>query len=463
MIKKFFSYAGIEGFAKGLNWMTIALLPLFLPTEEYGTVGLLVAIEGVVNTILTLGQGRAILRHTITYKEKMLPYALQLNILSVSIVFLLCIILSLFKHEFLGIAFFPHLYFLFISLLFYNLSGLMNAHALATDNPKSFRNSRLWYALVKLCAVMIICYLTKNGVGYIYGSFTAGIVFIIFFYKEIFKHFEFRKIFIFDKNLKFLFFFGLPLIFHALSGNILSYADRFFVEGFLNKSQLGIYTFAYSLGSSIFFFYGSVAAYFEPLVYKFSKEKKRYQTILKFYLTSVLSCAFLFCVLILIGTRFFAFRFVSPDYIAGFNILPIVLGAHLLIPFYHLGNYELTVLNKTAFIATSTISSAILNLGLNIVLIPKWGILGAALGTLCSYTFLSLVCNGWAMKTSGIQRNYLKYLSLLFVFVNLVILFVNLKINEIWLATGVLFLAFLTLAFLSVRQIPQLKIALRRT
>ena len=70
MYKKFFSYAGIEGFAKGLNWLTIALLPLFLPTDQYGIVGLLVAIEGIMNTVLTLGQGRAILRHTVTFKEK---------------------------------------------------------------------------------------------------------------------------------------------------------------------------------------------------------------------------------------------------------------------------------------------------------------------------------------------------------------------------------------------------------
>ena len=99
MFKKFFSYAGIEGFAKGLNWLTIALLPLFLPTEEYGIVGLLVAIEGVLNTVLTLGQGRAILRHTITFKERMLPYALRLNILSVLTVFTVCFIISFFRKE----------------------------------------------------------------------------------------------------------------------------------------------------------------------------------------------------------------------------------------------------------------------------------------------------------------------------------------------------------------------------
>ena len=371
MFKKFFSYAGIEGFAKGLNWLTIALLPLFLPTEEYGTVGLLVAIEGVMSTVLTLGQGRAILRHTITFKEKMLPYALRLNILSVLAVFVGCVIVSLFRNEILGIAFFPHLLMLFISLLFYNFSGLMVSHALAIDNPTFFRNSRLWYAIVKLIAVMGICFLSKNGLGYIYGSLIAGIVFILLFRKEIFRHFKLGELFVFDKNLKFLFLFGLPLIFHALSGNILSYADRFFVEGFLNKSQLGIYTFAYSLGSSIFFFYGSVATYFEPMVYKFSEDKEKYHTILKFYLTFVLMCASLFSIAILVGTRYFAFHLISEDYISGFTVLPIILGAHLMMPFYHISNYELTVLNKTAFIAFSTIGSAILNILLNIFFIPK--------------------------------------------------------------------------------------------
>lgn len=462
MFKKFFSYAGIEGFAKGLNWLTIALLPLFLSTEEYGTVGLFVAIEGVMSTVLTLGQGRAILRHTITFREKTLPYALQLNILSVSVIFLIGVIASFFSNTILGVAFFPHLFLLFVGLFFYNLSGLMVSHALATDNPVFFRNSRLWYAIVKLAAVIGICFLTKSGLGYIYGSLIAGIVFISLFYKEIFRHFSFRSIFVFDKNLKFLFLFGLPLIFHALSGNILSYADRFFVEGFLNKSQLGIYTFTYSLGSSIFFFYGSIATYFEPLVYRFSADKERYQTILKFYLSFVLMCASLFSILILTGCKYFAFHFISDDYISGFKILPIVLGSHLLIPFYHLGNYELTILNKTSFIALSTICSAILNLALNILLIPKWGITGAAWSTFFSYTFLAIICTVWAIKTSGISKSHLRYLMIIFGSVNIVILYVNYSIDQIWIACALLLILFLVLGILNIKQLPGLKAAISK-
>ncbi len=459
MFKKFFSYAGIEGFAKGLNWLTIALLPVFLPTEEYGIVGLLVAVEGVMNTVLTLGQGRAILRHSNTYKEKMLPYALQLNMLSVIVVFVVSVIVSIFRSDIFGIYFIPHFFSLFLSLLLFNLSGLLISHALATDNPALFKKSRLWYAVSKFLAVLIICFLSKNGLGYIYGSLIAGIVFTLLFHKETFSHFNFSKLFVFDKNLKFLFFFGLPLIFHALSGNILSYADRFFVQGFLNKSQLGIYTFAYSLGSSIFFFYGSVATYFEPLVYKFASEREKYRTILKFYLTFVLMCASMFCIIILIGTKYFAFHFISNDYISGFNILPVVLGAHLLIPFYHLGNYELTVLNKTSFIASSTVLSAVLNVLLNILLIPKFGILGAAFGTFCSYTFLSIVCNAWSVKAAGVSKQYLGFIIALFFFINLAIFFTNYMIDKIWIASGILFLAFVVLSFLSIKQLPSLKLA----
>lgn len=460
MFKKFFSYAGIEGFAKGLNWLTIALLPLFLPTDQYGIVGLLVAIEGIMNTVLTLGQGRAILRHTVTFKEKMLPYALQLNILSVLGVFLVCILISFFRGDIMGINFFPHFFLLFISLLIYNLSGLMISHALATDNPVFFRKSRLWYAATKLVAVIGICFYTGSGLGYIYGSLVAGIVFISLFYKHIFHHFNFRKIFVFDKNLKFLFLFGLPLIFHALSGNILSYADRFFVEGYLNKSQLGIYTFAYSLGSSIFFFYGSVATYFEPLVYKFSGDKIKYHTILKFYLTFVLMCASLFSIAILIGTRYFALHLISEDYVSGFTVLPIILGAHLMMPFYHISNYELTVLNKTAFIAFSTIGSALLNILLNILFIPKWGITGAAFSTFLTYVSLALAGNAWAIKASGISWNYMKYTTILFLFVNAAVLYANFMINELWWASGALFALFLGLFVLSIKQIPALKITI---
>jgi O-antigen/teichoic acid export membrane protein len=232
------------------------------------------------------------------------------------------------------------------------------------------------------------------------------------------------------------------------------------VEGYLNKSQLGIYTFAYSLGSSIFFFYGSVATYFEPLVYKFSGDKIKYHTILKFYLTFVLMCASLFSIAILIGTRYFALHLISEDYVSGFTVLPIILGAHLMMPFYHISNYELTVLNKTAFIAFSTIGSALLNILLNILFIPKWGITGAAFSTFLTYVSLALAGNAWAIKASGISWNYMKYTTILFLFVNAAVLYANFMINELWWASGALFALFLGLFVLSIKQIPALKITI---
>ena len=170
-------------------------------------------------------------------------------------------------------------------------------------------------------------------------------------------------------------------------------------------------------------------------------------------------CASLFSIAILIGTRYFAFHLISEDYISGFTVLPIILGAHLMMPFYHISNYELTVLNKTAFIAFSTIGSAILNILLNIFFIPKWGITGAAFSTFFTYIFLAIAGNAWAMKASGISRNYLKYTAMLFLFVNTAVLYANFMISELWLASGGLFALFIVLSVLSIKQIPTLKMA----
>jgi O-antigen/teichoic acid export membrane protein len=56
---------------------------------------------------------------------------------------------------------------------------------------------------------------------------------------------------------------------------------------------------------------------------------------------------------------------------------------------------------RPGLISIGTILSLILNLGLNIVLIPIYGIVGAALASLVSYTFQAAVAVFFASRLSG--------------------------------------------------------------
>nr|WP_290427237.1 polysaccharide biosynthesis C-terminal domain-containing protein [Mucilaginibacter aquariorum] len=102
----------------------------------------------------------------------------------------------------------------------------------------------------------------------------------------------------------------------------------------------------------------------------------------------------------------------------GINCLGYVLAAHLIIPFYTVANYELAVINKTKFIATSTVLSAMVNIGLNFLFIPKMGIVGGAISTFCTYLFLALITNLWSRIKAGWDIVYLRFIFLMFLFVN---------------------------------------------
>ena len=71
----------------------------------------------------------------------------------------------------------------------------------------------------------------------------------------------------------------------------------------------------------------------------------------------------------------------------GTSCLRFILVGHLLIPFYTVANYELAVSGRTKTIAFFTLIAATINLLLNTILIPKYGMEGAAAATLIQRTF----------------------------------------------------------------------------
>lgn len=69
MFKKIFSYGFVEGIAKGLNKLTILILPLLIDVFSYGLLALLISVELILSFISFLGLERVILRFYSIKKE----------------------------------------------------------------------------------------------------------------------------------------------------------------------------------------------------------------------------------------------------------------------------------------------------------------------------------------------------------------------------------------------------------
>ena len=80
-----------------------------------------------------------------------------------------------------------------------------------------------------------------------------------------------------------LLLFGWPFVFHILSANILSYFSRFFLEVYSTTKDVGVFTFAFTLGSGLYVGYAALGTYFEPRIYSHADDKPRCEQWLALY------------------------------------------------------------------------------------------------------------------------------------------------------------------------------------
>lgn len=213
-----------------------------------------------------------------------------------------------------------------------------------------------------------------------------------------------------SQYIKFCIPLCLPLIFHNLSGVVLNQSDTLMIDYYRGKTETGIYGFCYSIALPISSIWYALNHAWIPEFYllmstgqneKIQKHSKNYM-----YLFTSLTCGYM-----LIASEIV--KLLADDkYWEGIEILPYVIAGYYFVFLYSFAsNYEFYK-RKTKFIALGTFVAAISNILLNIVLIPRIGISGAAIATNLAYIFLFLLHDFIARKVmKGYLYSFKFYLS----------------------------------------------------
>lgn len=391
MLKKIFSYGFVEGFAKGLNKLTLLVLPFFLSTIDYGKVGLLVSVEMIIPLISLLGFERAVLRF---YSNKQDYSGFNKTVFS-SVLWshlLLLLILSLVYlfggRTFFGLNIFPDL-FLIVALIYFQGTNLITLNMLrVNENHRTYFRGRIYIQLTKFILVIICVYIMNSYLGYVVGSLIGAII-SNFIYTAGSRKTEAKENF--NKNtFTSLFVFSWPFIFHGVAGNLLGNADKFILERFLTLNDVGLYTLAYSLGSSMIFAYIGISVFMEPMIYKENDEEKR-KVLLDKFILATLSFGIIAYAIIAIASLYILPVFYHEKYNEVFKYTPLIAVSFLIYPFYLKSNYKMIYEKKSLNIAVVSIISSIVNIALNIYLVPIYGIYAAVLTTLISYVLQAIM------------------------------------------------------------------------
>jgi O-antigen/teichoic acid export membrane protein len=182
--------------------------------------------------------------------------------------------------------------------------------------------------------------------------------------------------------------FGLPLVPGSISSWIVNSSDRYLIAFFLGAAAVGYYSPGYTAGTTISVISAPLAMLLPAVLSRHYDENSiaDVRTImtysLKYYIGIALPCVFAISVLskpilLLLTTQQIATN--------GYLVTPFVAAGTALFGVYAVLVQIIALKKKTAIMGTIWIFCAALNFGLNLVLIPYLGLIGAALTTFLAF------------------------------------------------------------------------------
>lgn len=195
--------------------------------------------------------------------------------------------------------------------------------------------------------------------------------------------------------------FGLPLVPSSLFVWIVNSSDRYVIGYFMGIESVGIYSAAYGIGSVIIMFLAPIAFILPYALYKSYDEGKLDDV--KLYLEYSLKYFLIISIPAVVGLTILSKQILmiltTKEFIAtGSQIIPVISLSVLLYGVIVIVSQILAVSKNTRKLAEVWIASGILNFVLNIVFVPKIGIIGAAIATLITFIFALVIMYHISLK-----------------------------------------------------------------
>jgi O-antigen/teichoic acid export membrane protein len=201
--------------------------------------------------------------------------------------------------------------------------------------------------------------------------------------------------------------FGLPLVPHGLAAWVLNLSDRWLIGLLIGlpavaaQAAVGVYSFGYVLGQSVALVAMSFNAAWVPVWY--ARGEQEHGPALLREMTSVVMAGL---ALLAVGVAALApeltavlasSRWGDQADVAA-DVIPVVAGASLVYGLYFMLVSVVFLRRRTAGLPLLTLAAGAANVGANLLLIPRLGVMGAAWSTLVGYGVLAALTWWYARR-----------------------------------------------------------------
>jgi O-antigen/teichoic acid export membrane protein len=280
-------------------------------------------------------------------------------------------------------------------IIFEPLNNIFLSFLRAEQNVKFYSIIRILRRYLKLLVTLLFVLVLDQGLfGFFFGCMLTDAVFafllLYIFLRQRKIRFKHVSVELLNESIA----YGLPLIGLEISALLLVTSDRYLLQHFLGSTAVGIYSVSSNFTIyAIDFFSEPLRLAVLPLVMSIWDKKGKEET--QKFLSSVFKFYFIIGIPIIFSFSFIGrdllVLFASSKFEEGATILPFIVTGYVIHKANFLYGAGLYLKKKTVVLSVIIFSSAILNICLNVILIPILGLQGAALTTLLSFIFETIL------------------------------------------------------------------------
>jgi O-antigen/teichoic acid export membrane protein len=202
--------------------------------------------------------------------------------------------------------------------------------------------------------------------------------------------------------------YGAPMIPVESSRLVLELGDRYLIQFFMGAAAVGLYSVGYNITTYIRQFVAMplnraiAPVYLDMWEKRGADETKKFlEVLLQYYLMVAIPLIFTISYFSEDIIRILA----SAKYVEVASIVPLIIAPVILYGANGIFSAGLIIHKKTKTMMYAALSSALLNVALNLLLIPTMGLKGAALATMFSYSVLILTLAHYSFKLLPLSIN----------------------------------------------------------
>ncbi len=397
-------YAATRALLSGSRFLLIPLYVRYLPPDQYGIVGIAGIVASVLTVLLLAGMERAVAREYFDYRHDAVGlrsylrtvYAFLL-IVNVGITAVLLAVgprVAAWAFPKGELPFYPYLLLATTIAVATSFYAVLMVYLQVREQPRAYAAFQLGRFIVMTAATLLFIAPWRMGAtGVLLAELlaTAGAAVVL-------GYSQWRSLAAggggapapsgwFDRvKLRRSLAYGLPFIPYEVIAWVMSGSDRFILTRMRSLEEVGVYTLAMTLAMGLNIVTMGMNLAFSPYFFRVAQEHQGDEPppALARLIEAFAFAVGAACLLGMLFSREVLALVASGEYVAADPVLPVLLFSAFISGLYSVVILPLLHQKRTTSLPLIFAFGAILNVAWNLLLVPRFGIVGAAWGNLAA-------------------------------------------------------------------------------